>query len=233
LESERVKRYQTGLLAWLREPEQPKLPVNGAGWKASLSSKRNRRCSNSREIIIHTTSQSIAQRALDLISASLYLFGGDPLVFDAETQLIAYNMNELKSALLRDPDREREISLPGYVSRSSIPIACAIAAKASRNRKWVYGIMKYNFSIDLYSQHRVDLEPFISPHLGVSFFPSDHITFCHAILSAYSVIEEIGLEVRASAKKPSRINGQWNPSVKQDLEDRLQKAKVNLDEPIL
>lgn len=47
------------------------------------------------------------------------------------------------------------------------------------------------------------------------------------------MIEDLGLEIRASAKKPSRINGEWNPPVKQDLEERLIKAGVDLKENFL
>jgi hypothetical protein len=57
--------------------------------------------------------------------------------------------------------------------------------------------------------------------------------FSHAIISAYSVVEELGLNVRASPKHPSHINGQWNPLVKQDLEGRLRKSGVDLSEPVL
>lgn len=51
-----------------------------------------------------------------------------------------------------------------------------------------------------------------------------------AISLAYSSIEELGLTIRASEKKPSRINGAWNPVVKDELEQRLKKAGVNLAE---
>jgi len=57
--------------------------------------------------------------------------------------------------------------------------------------------------------------------------------FSHAIVSAYSAIEDLGLEVRASQKKPSRINGEWNPLVREDLESRLEKANIDLKETIL
>lgn len=223
-----MKRYQTGLVVCSGEPEQPKFPINGAGWKATLSSKTHPRIRHGREVIIYANSWPTAQKALDLMCASLYLFGGDPPVFGSRTQLMAHNKNEPQMDIFDG----LESSFPSFTT-SWIPIACAIAAKASRHWKWVYGITKYNFSINLYSQCGVDLEPFSSPHLGVSLFPSDHITFCSAILSAYSVIEELGLEVRASMKNPSRIGGQWNPPVKENLEERLRNAKINLDEPVL
>ena len=180
-------------------------------------------------MLIHASSWQSAQRALNLISACIYLFDGSPPVFDAETQLVAHNDIEPE---LDDPDL-RPIYVGRGLSRANIPIACALAAKASRRKKYEYGVTKYNFSIGLHSQHGVDLEPFSSPHLGVSSFPEDHVTFCHAILSAYSVLEDIGLELRASRDRPSRINGKWNPVVRSELEDRLEQSDINTDEPIL
>jgi len=55
----------------------------------------------------------------------------------------------------------------------------------------------------------------------------------YAIISSYSVVEDLKLTLQASSKNPSRINGKWNPAVKWDLEERLSKAGVDLKEPIL
>ena len=52
----------------------------------------------------------------------------------------------------------------------------------------------------------------------------------HCIISAYSVIEELGLEVRASNQKPSVLNGKWNPIVLADLENRLKAAGIDLSD---
>lgn len=82
-------------------------------------------------------------------------------------------------------------------------------------------------------QHHVDLDPWRSPHLAISGFPSDHVIFSYAIISAYSVVEDLGLQIRASQNKPSRINGRWNPVVKQNLEQRLTKSGVDFMETIL
>ena len=46
-------------------------------------------------------------------------------------------------------------------------------------------------------------------------------------------MEDLGLNLRASAKNPSRIDGQWNPTVKSDLEARLRASGVVLDEKLL
>src|SRR4029453_1392437 len=53
------------------------------------------------------------------------------------------------------------------------------------------------------------------------------------IIAAYSAIEELHLQVKASAEKPSRLrDGAWNPPVLQDLQKRLRHASMDLGRPI-
>jgi hypothetical protein len=78
----------------------------------------------------------------------------------------------------------------------------------------------------------VDLDPAHGELLRLSSSPYDHGRFAHAILAAHSLLEDLGLEIRASVSKPSRVNGQWNPIVKEDLKQRLTAAGVDLAEPI-
>lgn len=53
----------------------------------------------------------------------------------------------------------------------------------------------------------------------------------NAVTLAYSAIEELGLELRASQKNPSKMpDGAWNPSVKADLENRLQMSGIDLSD---
>jgi hypothetical protein len=46
------------------------------------------------------------------------------------------------------------------------------------------------------------------------------------------VLEELEFNVDASGKKPASINGQWNPVVKQDLEDHLKGAGIDLSKRV-
>ena len=223
------KIYFTGLLTSVDEPGQPSPPFKGAGWHASFFKERRDppRLYNGREIVIHAKSWHTAQRALNLVLSSLLLYSGDPPL--VEMDFLVHNDDEPD---FYDPMIRKAMS-EKYISTTNIPVACEIAAKASRKQKWVYALAKYKFSISLYGVFHVDLEPFSAPHLSVSVFPDDHVMFSHAIISAYSIIEDLGLEIRASQKKPSKIDGRWNPMVKDDLEDRLSRAGVDLDEPIL
>jgi hypothetical protein len=178
-------------------------------------------------VVLYTSSWASAQRALDLIHGCHQLLRGDPDVF--RIGLIANNSQEPD---WMDEDKRSALLRETYET-SGFPLACAVAAKASRRRQWVYAVAKYKFSLSLYSVHHVDLEPWRAPHLAVSPFPGDHVMFSHAIISAYSVVEDLKFTLQASSTNPSRINGEWNPAVKKDLEGRLTKAGINLGEPIL
>jgi hypothetical protein len=113
-----------------------------------------------------------------------------------------------------------------------IPLGCAIAIKASYKDKWVYAITKYGFSISLCSILGVDRQP-EAEYIPITKFPAYHVRLSHAIVSAYSAIEDLGLELRVTRKNPSKINGEWNPIVKSELEQRLSGANIRFNDPIL
>jgi len=211
------------------EPYQPEPPFNGVGWKADVALQRRDPplVCKGKEIVLYASSWPSAQRALDLIVGCHRLITGDPPVFPIQS--IAHNDSE---PLWMKP-QERKAQVKETWSTAGVPLACAVAAKASRRRQWVYAVAKYKFSLSLYSVYHVDLEPWRAPHLAVSPFPGDHVMFSHAIISAYSVVEDLKLTLQASSKNPSRINGEWNPVVKKDLEERLTRAGIDLGEPIL
>ena len=98
---------------------------------------------------------------------------------------------------------------------------------------WTYAVARYKFSVGLYSVHHMDMQPSYRIGHPVSKHPDDHILFSHAILAAYSVVEELGLNVPAGHGRPSRIKGAWNPEVLADLEARLKQHRVGPDEEIL
>ncbi|MDD8027442.1 MAG: hypothetical protein PHI34_13125 [Acidobacteriota bacterium] len=223
------QKFWTGMQTLGDEPYQPSPPFKGAGWEAALVPQRKtpHTIYNGQEVVLLAGSWATAQRALDLIRGCHTLAKGDPDVF--KIQLIANNDQEPDWA----DEEERKALLTKTCGTHDFPLACAIAAKASRRRQWVYAVARYEFSLSLYSVHHVDLEPWKSPHLAISSFPGDHVMLAHAIISAYSVVEDIGLTVRASPKKPSQIDGKWNPQVKADLEHRLTQAGIDLSEPIL
>ena len=225
----RQRQYFTGLVANREEVKETTCPINGASWRVSFVKPRCDNFIGGREVAIVASSWTSAQCALNLILSSLDLISGDSPIFDMETGLVAHNAHEpeFDDPVFRGIVEGKGLSTPG------VPLACSVAAKASRRQEWIYAIAKYKFTISLFGVHHVDLEPFRSQHLPVSRVPEDHVRFSYAIISAHSILEDLKLEVRASPSKPSRINGEWNQIVKEDLENRLASAGVDLNEPLL
>ena len=230
-------RFWTGLIGCGVRPDDPKPPFKGAGWRAVYAQQRKRvvggtqiSIGGGKEVVIEATTWRVAQNALDLIRASMCVYSGHQDGGNwEELHLVANNEEEPK---IQDPVVREDIAAR-CCGTTGVPAGCAIAAKASRKRGYIYAIAKCRFSFRQYCADLEDLEPFRSRHMGVSLSPHDHVLFAYAILAAYSAIEDIGLELRASRDKPSRINGAWNPVVKIDLEKRLLAAGIDATKTIL
>jgi hypothetical protein len=198
------------------------------GWTISLCRRaKSGQPHEGSDVLIRASSWVAAQRALHLVDGCWLLLEGSP----APLRFPLFAHNDAEPEWI-EPRGRRHLADSSWRALG-FPRACELAALASRRRRWVYAIARLRFSQKLFSVESVDLEPFTSSHLSVSALPADHITFSHAIVSAYSAIEELGLELRASNKRPSRINGEWNPEVRADLERRLRRAGVDLDDDVL
>jgi hypothetical protein len=107
-----------------------------------------------------------------------------------------------------------------------------LANRASRKRSSSYALHKLALSYQSSSPHIMDLDPGESPRrFQVQSDPIYHVYLANAVTLAYSAIEELGLEIRANAENPSKMqDGTWNPVVKPDLEERLQKSGIDLSD---
>ena len=112
---------------------------------------------------------------------------------------------------------------------SNMILACLIAAHAS-NAHLDYALEKYKFSLNLdwFTPHSAH------PNHGQMFYTGlesnkSNVTKIYAFLCAYSIIEELGLDIRSSQTKPRFINGEWNPEVLDDLVLRLKKIGLGID----
>ena len=182
------------------------------------------------------------------------MYPGLELIIEAEDWDTAKNNLSLIHAGLRlglpnPPDPSRGLELPlevidgddplmdlqpfweqfAFEDRTDIGLFTINAAKG--NRAWIYALEKYKFSLDLdcITAHSG------APRYGQVFSNTSPIFQAHvrqlaAIVSAYSAIEELGLEIRASTNKP-RFNKDrsWNMDVWIELENRLIEAGVELD----
>jgi hypothetical protein len=180
-----------------------------------------------KEVIISARDQVTAQRAANTIYNVRNLLQGSNLfgMFSSGPQSV---LPVIPQQSLSTPPESGET--PAFNSSPNIPLACLIGARVSRKLRFVYALARLAISMEIMSVPTIDLDPTHSPNIPKSVFPEDHIRMTTAITSAYSCIEELGFEIRASHQNPSRINGAWNPAVKSELEQRLRQAGVNLAE---
>lgn len=178
-----------------------------------------------KEVIIETNNLDNAIKTSELINASLVLINA----LDNERPKI-YPFSENKGEDKLEIFDFKAPSGPEGYSDLNIYTACKIACKASFRKNYTYALTKYKLGSSLFSIPFIDLEPTHSEHIPLLKYESDHTRLAYAIIIFYSIIEELGLEIRASAKNPSFIKGEWNPTVKEDLEKRLKKSKINLSE---
>jgi hypothetical protein len=150
----------------------------------------------------------------------------------------AYPFEERDLDLLYDGQAEYMRQQHGaFGSNATIEKAVRIAAKASRRRSHQYALVKFVLSLhDTYIEP-ADLYPgehdFYHDEHRASSHPADHIMRTRAIVGAYGVIEELGLDVRASQKEPALLpkRAGWNPTIKAGLARRLLAAGVDIDRP--
>ncbi len=222
-------KFWTGFVIPGDEIHEGVFPLKGAGFTlVPCNEPRSpNRVYNGMEISIHAKSWSSAQRALDLVSGALELLQGSfPLPVN---KFIAYNEDqpEWLPEGARNPQHSNVFSTIGMID------ACALSAKASRNNRIKYGVFEYVFGLHLFTVHHRDLNPYSGENYPISSFPEDHILLGHAIISAYTCIEHLGLEVRATAEKPSMKDRKWNPEILDGLYRRLKEGGVDIDEPLL
>jgi hypothetical protein len=98
-----------------------------------------------------------------------------------------------------------------------------------------YAMHKLALSYRSAGAHHMEMHPrYPRPEFGVQRDPMMHVRIASAITLAYSAIEEMQLEVRASSQNPSRLkDGSWNPVVRNELERRLLKAKIDIKDPFI
>ncbi len=233
--------FHTGLMAYdyCRFPDPPYV---GNRWHLDLAESRAGEYNvgsvriggkeyPAKEVLIFAGSEVAAQRSANLVHAAR-------LLTSASNELSLLGQGEhpsIRRVDSRAPNlatEEWEHAAPKFLMVANIPLACQIAARASFRLQYVYALAKLRLSFELFSVHLVELDPTHSANLPKSPFPEDHVRLAFAIVTAWSGIEELGFEIRASEKKPSKLpDGNWNPVVKEELEARLRKGGINLDEP--
>lgn len=179
------------------------------------------------ELLIEAETEEMADDVLSIIHGGLQL---------------AYPEPSLKSDLFYvteyKPEHEEFYRKPPFRNRfrklENLDFGCIITQSLYKDRQAIYAIEKYKTSLELASfrPHSID------PRYGQYFEHYDikrqfHTKAAIAIISAFSVIEELGLEVRSSAKKPRFLDvksGEWNPIVLDNINRRLSEANIEATE---
>jgi hypothetical protein len=218
----------------------PPGPYKARGWVVSFEDEpcqaTSRRSATidgksypAKAVIIHAASRQRAQYAADTIHAALCLESGESPIFPRTTVVPA----DLDSAETDDTPQQG-VAAPRDVEVGRLPLACLIAVKASYRRAYQYALFKYLLSHHIFSTGTMDLDPSgWWPTRFVWDSAEHHLCCAYAIVLAYSVLEELSLDLRASQKNPSRIGEEWNPTIKEELEARLKKAHIDLSETLL
>lgn len=178
------------------------------------------------------------------------------LIINADDELTAQNINSLiySARLLCNPnvnftehnllevDKSNQFIAGGRFSEifkqdeifDKMPLACLIASHAS-NGNFQYALEKYKYSLhlDWFTSHSA------SPMYGKIFYTGEisntlHINSMYAFLCAYTIIEELGLDIRSSAKNPRFVSetNDWNNVVLDDIIKRLSDVKIRADDTI-
>ena len=205
----------------------------GKGWQINFES--NPSCGimagdePAKEIVIYAQSENRAQYFANLILAAYCLYIGELLTFEPMPVFPnrAQTTDEIEKQLLAGGGHP--------IGVFNLPISCIIAAKASQKNVYQYAIFKYLQSCRTKPLGARSLDPQSEwePGKAVSKLPEDHVLYANAITLAYSVLEELSLDIRASSEVPSRIGGLLNPEVEKNLKERLTNARINLSESIL
>jgi hypothetical protein len=232
--------FHTNLMAfdYYRFPDPP---YKGKGWHFDLvlsatelpigSAVVDDKIYPAKEVMIWADNEVFAQRAADLTHAARLLVEGSNLLshlYPGEHAPIHRANPKFASMLTED---ESQFLSRTRVMTPDIPLACRIAARASLRLQYVYALAKLRLSLETFSVPVIELDPYHSANVPKSPLPEDHVRIAFAILAAWSCVEELGFEIRASSIKPSKLpDGSWNPIVQQELEGRLRRGHINLKE---
>jgi hypothetical protein len=230
--------FHTGLHA-IDYADYPAFPHRGAGWHIDLlpndpkefpnASIRGDKIYPARELAVFARNEDAAQRAADLMHSARLLLGGSNVMshlWPGEHPVI-WPLNQIDEDKAHDDLASRKTEL----TTVHLPLASLIAAKASRKMGYVYAMAKLRVSLEISSVPAMHLDPSRNDNFPKSVLPEDHVRLAHALIAAWSCVEELGFEVRASSERPSRLpDGTWNPPVKANLESRLRRGGIDLAE---
>lgn len=174
-----------------------------------------------KELLIVTEDIDKASNIMNLVYGGTLIFY--PSLYDNKKPAFCYELKDEK--VIDEYYLEQSINY-------RILLGCLVALNSWDDMELIYSVEKYRFSIELdhFTPHSSD------PIYGQKFYnftPSyrSHVNSGYAVFIAYSIIEELGLDIRSSSKKPRFLeNDEWNPQVKDDIIKRLNKVEIKEDD---
>jgi len=181
------------------------------------------------ELIILADDEENAENILSIIRGGVLL--GYPDLSRIPNNLYINDADKYTSDIYTDPafkDNYSRVEFVGY--------GCSVLTKAYKFTDLCYAIEKYKVSLELNSMTPHSAHP----KYGQMFehyktVKNYHTTAAFAINAAYSVIEELKLEIRSSAKNPrftDKEKGIWNKEVLNDVNKRLDAIGIDENDTV-
>lgn len=183
----------------------PRAPYKSKFWSVELipiplelsagGQYHNGKLYKTKQVVIRGHTRTIAQQALNLIHDVLNVIAGSTVFASAFSD----DEPRLYSPESSLTDKIEIDKYPiGFSWNPQICLACMIAARASLKMASVYALSRLSLSIHLFSTSTTLLSPYRGQNVPKSDFPHDRVAMALAIVAAYSCIEELGVEIRAS-----------------------------------
>lgn len=192
-----------------------------------------------KELTVDSSNTKDAQLISELVNIGCLL--GYPSLQDYPTPSFVVNINEKDEVNNSSSKKLKKKYYEEYYAqepiRSNLYLGCLIASKSFNNLKYIYMLNKYRLSLKLSSLSPHSLHP---RHGDVfSGYENDyefHVSGAYAFLSAYSIIEDLKVDIKSS-KDNQRIiinNGinLLNPKIIEDTIYRLKEKNIDGDELI-
>lgn len=184
----------------------------------SYSNSPERHPVPSDQLIIVAENEEIAEDVLSTIK------GGILLAYpDLDNQYGAIDLTEVDKF---DSEIYSDKRFHNYFRRfDHVGYGCYVLKEAYGNVDLQYAIEKFKLSLEINSMAPHSANPKYGQMFDYyKIDKSYHTSGAFAIIAAFSAVEELGLEVRSSAKKHRFLdndNGVWNPKVLNDINERL------------
>ncbi|MEM0977772.1 MAG: hypothetical protein AAGJ34_09570 [Pseudomonadota bacterium] len=188
------------------------------------------------QVLVFETEQDEADNAIELIRAANLILEGFPDQFSPSGHGFAIPDDPTEREEIYEQIFRKTGYFEKFTFRQTLPVAVAVAAKAWSDSRLVYAVHKLALSLVTESVTPHSMHPrhkqVFEKHSG-NF--SSHVGTSVAINLAYSAIQELGLDVRASGKNRRWSDNEdfvWNQDVLEGLKTRLKDSGIDPDRTI-